>query len=69
MNQSESVAEGETGNDRVLSLTIPSRDARGRVVRLGPVLETILAAHAYPPAITLLLAEALVVTADRKSVV
>ena len=63
MNQSESVAEGETGNDRVLSLTIPSRDARGRVVRLGSVLETILAAHAYPPAITQLLAEALVITA------
>ena len=63
MNQSESVAEGETGNDRVLSLTIPSRDARGRVVRLGSVLETILAAHAYPPAITHLLAEALVITA------
>ena len=63
MNQSESIAEGETGNDRVLSLTIPSRDARGRVVRLGPVLETILAAHAYPPAITHLLAEALVITA------
>ena len=63
MNESESIAEGETGNDRVLSLTIPSRDARGRVVRLGSVLETILAAHAYPPAITHLLAEALVITA------
>ena len=63
MSGPEAIAEGETGNDQVLSLTIPARDARGRVVRLGPVLETILAAHAYPPAITLLLAEALVVTA------
>ena len=63
MSPAEPIAGGETGNDQVLSLTIPSRDARGRVVRLGPVLETILAAHAYPPAITLLLAEALVVTA------
>ena len=63
MSRPETIAVGETGNDQVLSLTIPSRDARGRVVRLGPVLETILAAHAYPPAITLLLAEALVVTA------
>lgn len=53
----------ETGNDQVLSLTIPDRNARGRMVRLGPVLETILHAHAYPPAITHLLAEALVVTA------
>ncbi len=57
------VALPETGNDRLLNFTIPGRDARGRVVRLGPVLETILAAHAYPPAITHLLAEALVVTA------
>lgn len=63
MSRSAFIAEGETGDDRVLSLTIPSRDARGRVVRLGPVLETILAAHAYPPAITHLLAEALVITA------
>ena len=63
MSPVEPITAGETGNDQVLSLTIPSRDARGRVVRLGPVLETILAAHAYPPAITLLLAEALVVTA------
>ena len=63
MSKPEPIAEGETGDDRVLSLTIPSRDARGRVVRLGPVLETILAAHAYPPAITHLLAEALVITA------
>ena len=63
MSQPAFIAEGETGEDRILSLTIPSRDARGRVVRLGPVLETILAAHAYPPAITHLLAEALVITA------
>ncbi len=63
MSSVQPIAEGETGNDRVLSLTIQDRDARGRVVRLGPVLETILAAHAYPPAITHLLAEALVVTA------
>ncbi|HQE00856.1 MAG TPA: Hsp33 family molecular chaperone HslO [Novosphingobium sp.] len=42
---------------------MPSRDARGRVVRLGPVLDTILAAHAYPAPIKHLLAEALVVAA------
>ena len=63
MSGPELFPDGETGNDQVLSLTIPARDARGRVVRLGPVLETILAAHAYPSAITHLLAEALVVTA------
>ena len=63
MIPSDPIPADETGNDQVLSLTIPDRNARGRVVRLGPVLETILAAHAYPPAITHLLAEALVVTA------
>jgi len=51
-----------TGFDRVLSFSIPDRHARGRVVRLGPVLDTILAAHDYPPAIKHLLAEALVLT-------
>jgi len=49
--------------DRTLGFTIASRHARGRVARLGPVLDTILAAHAYPPVIERLLAEALVLTA------
>ncbi len=49
--------------DRALGFTIPERNARGRIVRLGPVLDTILAAHAYPPAIEALLAEALTLTA------
>lgn len=49
--------------DRTLGFTITTRHARGRVARLGPVLDTILAAHAYPPAIERLLGEALVLTA------
>lgn len=49
--------------DRTLGFTIPSRHARGRLARLGPVLDTILAAHAYPPVIAGLLAEALVLAA------
>lgn len=49
--------------DRLVGFTLPDRDARGRVVRLGPVLDKILAAHAYAPAIKNLLADALVVTA------
>jgi len=57
------IEAGETGYDRVLGFTIPSRDARGRAVRLGPVLETILAAHDYPIPVKHLLAEALVLTA------
>ena len=49
--------------DQVLGFTIPARHARGRLVRLEGVLDTILSAHAYPPPITHLLAEALVLTA------
>jgi len=49
--------------DQVLGFTISSLSARGRVVRLGPTLEQILAAHGYPPAVEKLLAQALVVTA------
>lgn len=53
----------ETGFDRVLAFTVPARHARGRVVRLGPALETVLSAHDYPLKIKRLLAEALVLTA------
>ncbi|WP_068076117.1 Hsp33 family molecular chaperone HslO [Novosphingobium lentum] len=56
-------ADGETGFDRPLHFTLPGRNARGRVVRLGPVLDTILSSHAYPAPIRRLLAEALTVTA------
>ena len=49
--------------DRALGFAIPHRHARGRLVRLGPTLDSILAAHAYPPAIERLLAEALTLTA------
>jgi len=49
--------------DRALGFTIPARAARGRVVRLGPALDTILSAHAYPPAIEKLLVEALTLAA------
>ena len=49
--------------DRALGFTIPARNARGRVVRLGPALDTILSAHAYPPPIEALLAEALTLCA------
>lgn len=49
--------------DRALGFTLPTRHARGRVVRLGPVLDAILATHGYPPIIGRLLAEALTLTA------
>lgn len=49
--------------DQAQGFTIPSRNVRGRIVRLGPVLDAILAAHAYPPAIERLLGSALVLGA------
>lgn len=58
----DNIPADETGFDRVLAFTIPGQDSRGRVVRLGPVLDTILGAHDYPPALSHTLAEALVLT-------
>ncbi|ODP36957.1 Hsp33 family molecular chaperone HslO [Sphingomonas turrisvirgatae] len=49
--------------DRTVNFTIPGRHARGRVARLGPVLNQILSAHAYPPPIERVMAEALTLTA------
>ena len=49
--------------DTALGVTIPARNARGRLARLGPSLDAILANHAYPPVIAQLLAEALALTA------
>ncbi len=49
--------------DRVLGFLIPARSARGRVVRLGPVLDTILSAHAYAETPARLLAQALALAA------
>lgn len=50
----------ETYAGRLLGFTIPSRNARGRLVRLDTTLDEVLSAHAYPAPITHLLAEALV---------
>lgn len=52
-----------TDIDRALGFAIPARHARGRLVRIGPALDAVLAAHGYPPAIERLLAEALTLTA------
>jgi len=63
------VEAAETGFDRVLAFSIPSRDVRGRCVRLGPVLDEILSAHDYPAAVRNLLAEALVLASLMGSLV
>ena len=56
VSTTEPIPEDETGFDRVLGFVVPDLNARGRAVRLGPVLDTILSAHAYPPALRHLLA-------------
>jgi molecular chaperone Hsp33 len=53
----------QLNTDVALGVAIPSRNARGRIARLGPVLDTVLANHAYPQVIEQLLAEALTLTA------
>src|SRR3954452_17989642 len=55
--------EIELKTDVALGVAIPSRNARGRIARLGSVLDAILTSHDYPPAIEKLLAEALTLTA------
>jgi molecular chaperone Hsp33 len=49
--------------DEALGFTIPERNARGRLVRLGPLLGHILSAHDYPAPIARILSEALVLAA------
>ncbi len=49
--------------DRVLSFVVPERHARGRIVRLGPAMQAVLANHEYPPPIAELLSQALALAA------
>jgi molecular chaperone Hsp33 len=49
--------------DAAIGFALPGRHARGRLVRLGPVLDDILSAHDYPASIARILSEALVLTA------
>ena len=55
--------EVELKSDVALGVAIPSRNARGRIARLGPVVDDVLANHGYPALIEQLLAEALTLTA------
>ena len=49
--------------DEAVGFTLPTRKARGRLVRLGPLLDDVLSAHDYPAPIARILSEALVLTA------
>lgn len=49
--------------DRSIGFVVGARNVRGRVIRLDTALNAVLAAHAYPPPLARLLAEALTLTA------
>ena len=49
-------------DDAVLPFEVAALDLRGRLTRLGPTLDDVLAKHDYPPAVGKLLGEAIVLT-------
>ena len=49
-------------HDALLPFEVASLDLRGRLIKLGPALDEILAKHAYPPQVSRLLGEAIVLT-------
>ncbi|KKB08390.1 Hsp33-like chaperonin [Devosia chinhatensis] len=53
----------ESGDDAVVPFTLDKLDTRGRVVRLGAALDTILSRHDYPLPVARLLGEAVVLSA------
>ncbi|MEQ1951806.1 Hsp33 family molecular chaperone [Mesorhizobium sp. CN2-181] len=53
---------GFAGDDDVVPFEVAALDVRGRIVQLGPMLDQILARHAYPEPVARLVAEACLVT-------
>jgi molecular chaperone Hsp33 len=53
----------EGTDDVVLPFAVEALDVRGRVVRLGPALDTILTRHGYPDAVARVVGEAAALTA------
>ncbi|TCR68830.1 Hsp33 family molecular chaperone [Bosea sp. BK604] len=49
-------------DDRVVPFTVPDLDVRGRVVRLGSSIDTILERHGYPEPVSRVLGEAAALT-------
>jgi molecular chaperone Hsp33 len=53
----------QTGlDDTILPFAVKALDLRGRIVRLGAAVDTILTSHDYPPPVAKLLGEAIVLT-------
>jgi molecular chaperone Hsp33 len=50
-------------DDTILPFAVKALDLRGRIVRLGPAVDTILSSHDYPTPVAKLLGEAIVLTA------
>ena len=66
MTQPSSQAEVELsipGDDLILPFQAEQADVAGRLVKLGPVVDTILSRHAYPEPVSQLLGEAVALTA------
>lgn len=67
MDESYVTAAGETGvgklTDYVLPFQLEASGARGRLIRLGSVVDEILTKHDYPEQVHLLLGEAVTLTA------
>ncbi len=53
--------DNSQGQDRVLPFQIDALDVRGRIVRLGPLVDTILSRHDYPDVVSQHLAELILV--------
>src|SRR3979490_2658027 len=49
-------------DDTILPFQVETLDLRGRVVRFGPAIDTILSRHGYPAPVAKLLGEAIVLT-------
>ena len=54
----------EGHDDTVLPFAVEPLDTRGRVVRLGAAIDTILTRHAYPDAVARVVGEAAALAAD-----
>ncbi len=53
----------QTGlDDTILPFAVKALDVRGRIVRLGPAVDTVLSSHDYPAPVAKLLGEAIVLT-------
>ena len=57
---SEKIRDATAYLDQAVGFALPARHARGRLVRLGPLLDDVLSAHDYPAPIARILSEALV---------